>query len=212
MKNRILSLMVVLTLSLLRGYVSAQDQAPAPSFKEGDTWQFKITRLGGAENVTSTEFNDGTYELVFTQGKVKLYSVEGNQKTEMMIQSTGSTQGLLTNVGQSEQRPDMKFPLSVGQNWKYTYRETPTGARREINYYVEISVTGIEQVTTPAGAFKAFKVLKTTSWASGGGTSNSNTATFFYSPETRSKIKSTITNEKWGPVSATELIKFTPGN
>jgi hypothetical protein len=70
MKNRILFLMVVLALSFLCSSVSAQDQAPTPSFKDGDTWQFNITRLGGLQNVTSTEINDARYELVYTQGEV----------------------------------------------------------------------------------------------------------------------------------------------
>jgi len=50
--------------------VFAQEQAPAPSFKEGDAWQFSISRKG--EVGSSTEQNDGVYELSVSQGTVKI--------------------------------------------------------------------------------------------------------------------------------------------
>ena len=57
----------------------AQEQAPAPSFKEGDTWQFNISRKGQVGS--STEDNDGVYELSFSQGAVKIYQINGSQKS-----------------------------------------------------------------------------------------------------------------------------------
>src|SRR4029453_6222216 len=63
--------------------VFAQEQAPAPSFKEGDTWQFNISRKG--QLTSSTEQNEGMYELSVTQGAVKLYDVNGGQKNEKPI-------------------------------------------------------------------------------------------------------------------------------
>jgi hypothetical protein len=106
--------------------ILAQDQAPAPTHKEGDTWQFSIARKGGA--VSSTELNDGTYELVFTQDNVKLFEVSGNQKNQIEAKEDGGpTQALLSLVGKSDQRPDLKFPLSVGQKWSYEYQNSTGG-------------------------------------------------------------------------------------
>ena len=48
----------------------AQEQAPVPSFKEGDTWQFNISRRG--QIGSSTDLYEGMYELLVTQGVVKL--------------------------------------------------------------------------------------------------------------------------------------------
>lgn len=53
----------------------AQEQAPAPVHKEGDTWQFNIFRKG--QIGTSTELNEGMYEVSVTQGVGKLYQVDG---------------------------------------------------------------------------------------------------------------------------------------
>lgn len=94
----------------------AQEQA-APSYKEGDTWQFNISRKG--QIGTSTDLNEGMYELSVTQGVVKLYDVKGGQKNEIPIQPDGPSQGLLRLVGKSDLRPDLKFPLSAGQKWTY---------------------------------------------------------------------------------------------
>jgi hypothetical protein len=190
----------------------AQEQAPAPSFKEGDTWQVNITRKG--QFVSSSEQLTGIYELAFSQGKVKLYEVSGNQKTELEMKPDGPTEGLLTVVGQSEQRPQLKFPLSVGQKWTYEYKTRPPGFKQDQNRSVEVSVTGMEQVTTPAGSFKAYKLVRTESWLRQGKQTGwtSNTVTYFYSPETRSIVKRSSANETSSATVELELIKFTPGN
>jgi hypothetical protein len=190
----------------------AQEQAPAPSFKEGDAWQFNITRKG--QIASSTEQNEGMYELSVTQGAVKPYDVNGGQKNEMPIQPDGPTQALLRLVGKSDQRPDLKFPLSVGQKWTYDYETRPPASKFNQRRSVEVNVAGMEQVTTPAGSFKAYKLIKTERWSVGsrfGGT-NSSTTTYFYSPETRSIVKSSSANENNPGTIETELIKFTPGN
>jgi len=194
--------------------VLAQEQAPAPTFKEGDTWQFNISRKG--QIGSSTDQNEGMYELSVAQGAVKLYEINGSQKNEIPIQPDGPSQGLLRLVGKSDQRTDLKFPLSVGQKWTYQYDTRPAGLPRDQRRSVEINVAGIEQMTTTAGAFKAYKLIKSESWSTtgrGGGTGGGiNTTTYFYSPETRSIVKSSNVNDKNPGTVETELIKFTPGS
>jgi hypothetical protein len=192
----------------------AQEQAPAPSLKEGDTWQFNISRKG--QSVSSTDRNEGIYELSVTQGAVKLYAIDGGQRSEIPIQPDGPTQVLLRLVGKSDQRADLKFPLSVGQKWTYQYETNLSGLPRARRRNVEVTVAGIEQVTTPAGNFRAYKLVRSESWSmtSPGGFSgrNSVTTTYFYSPETKSIVKSSLVgNDNPGTVE-TELLKFTPGN
>ena len=117
MSKRILFSVFAAALFWSTAVVFAQEQAAAPSFKEGDTWQFNISRKG--QIASSTEQNEGMYELSVTQGAVKLYELNGSQKTEIQIQPEGPSQGLLRLVGKSDQRPDLKFPLSAGQKWTY---------------------------------------------------------------------------------------------
>jgi hypothetical protein len=216
MSKRILSLGFAVALFWSAAVVLAQEQA-APVHKEGDTWQFNFSRNG--QVASSTEQNDGMYELSITQGVVKIYEVNGNQKNEIAIQPDGSTQGLLRLIGKSDQqeRPNVKFPLSAGQKWTYQYETRPAGLPRDQRRSVEVNVAGMEQVTTPAGSFKAYKLIRSESWSStgrggGGGRANTATTTYFYSPETRSIVKSSSVNENNPGTVEIELIKFTPGN
>jgi hypothetical protein len=69
MKKRNRLLLTVFGLAIFSSTIAvfAQEQAPAPAFKEGDTWQINISRKDqGASSSSQTE---GAYELVFTQGK-----------------------------------------------------------------------------------------------------------------------------------------------
>jgi hypothetical protein len=214
MSKRTLSVGFAVALFWSTAIVFAQEQAAAPSFKEGDTWQFNISRKG--QIASSTDQNDGMYELSVTQGAVKIYEVNGSQKNEIPIQPEGPTQALLFLVGKSEQQPGLRFPLSVGQKWTYQYQTRPAGLPRDQRRSVEVNVAGMEQVTTLAGSFKSYKLIKSESWSTtgprGGTGGGSNTATYFYSPETRSIVKRSNVNDNNPGTVETELIKFTPGN
>jgi hypothetical protein len=212
MNKRIRIISFTLALVWSSAIVSAQDQAPAPSFKEGDTWQFNIERKG--QIASSSEQLIGMYELAFLQGKIKVYEINGGQKAELAINPDGPGEGLLALVGQTELRPHLRFPLSVGQKWTYEYKIRPTGAKQDQNRSVEVTVTGIEQVTTPGGSFKAYKLVRTESWLRPGRQTgwNTITTTYFYSPETRSTIKRSSSNDANAATVELQLIKFTPGN
>jgi hypothetical protein len=146
------------------------------------------------------------YEIVYTQGGAKAFKIEGSQKSPV--------DGVLGVIGKNEQRPDLKFPLSVGQKWNYEITVRPTGTRRDQRRSAEVAVVGQEQVTTPAGSFKTYKLVRSESWSSTGmaGGSSSTTSTFFYSPETRSIVKRVTENSNNPGITTVELIKFTPGN
>jgi hypothetical protein len=213
MKNpRRFSFLVALALVWSIVTVAAQEQAPAPSFKEGDIWQFNVARNNTV--ASSTEVADGTYELTILQGKVKLSVLDGNQKTELPTAPDGATQELLSLVGKSPQLQDLKFPLSIGQKWAFDYQTRPVGARNDQRRSAEVVVTGMEQVTTPGGTFKVYKVVRSMQWTGGGrfATVNTGTITCLYSPETRSMVKRSSENSNNPGTVTMELIKFTPGS
>ena len=212
MSKLILSVGFAVALFWSTVIVFAQEQAAAPAHKEGDTWQFNISRKG--QIGSSTDQNEGMYELAVAQGAVKLYEIDGSQKNEIPIQPEGPSQGLLRLVGKSDQRPDLKFPLSVGQKWTYEYATRPAGAKQDQRRSVEVIVAGMEQVTTPVGNFNAYKLIKSESWSGTGrgGKPGGNTTTYFYSPETRSIVKRSTVNDNNPATVEIELIKFTSGS
>lgn len=210
MAVRVLRSFCVGLVFMVSASASAQEQAPAPSFKDGDAWQFTIKSEG--QQISSTERFVGTYESIYSQGQLKAFEIHDGRKTETDVKSDGTGSVLLTLLGLNDKRPTLKFPLSVGQQWKYEYTTRPAGARDDQTRTVNVTVAGIEQVTTPAGSFKAFKLVRKEEWPRPGRQVgwNSATVTYYYSPETRSVVKSNTANET-GASSSTELIKFTPG-
>ena len=190
-------------------YIVAQDQVPPPVFKDGDTWQINISRKG--QIASSTDVNEGLYEIVFAQGKVQVFSVSGTEKTVVDTSPESTGEGLLGAIGKNERRPDLKFPLSIGQKWDYQLVVRPAGSRQDQRRSAEVTVVGQDQVTTPAGTFKAYKLVRSESWTVGRGGMNSSTSTYFYSPETRSIVKRTTENTNNPGTTTNELVKFTPG-
>src|SRR6266550_3400675 len=83
MNKLILSVGFAMGLFWSTAGILAQEQAAAPVHKEGDTWQFNFSRKG--QVASSTEQNDGMYELFVTQGVVKVYEANGSQKNEILI-------------------------------------------------------------------------------------------------------------------------------
>ena len=211
MSKRILLSVFAAAIFWSTAIVLAQEQAPAPVHKEGDTWQINISRQGQVGS--STDQNEGLYEIVYTQGKVGVFKIEGGQKTEVDTAPDSPGEGLLGVVGKNARRPDLKFPLSVGQKWNYEVMVRPVGSRRDQRRSAEVIVLGQEQMTTPAGSFRVYKLVRSESWSTGiAGSVTNSTSTFFYSPETRSIVKRVTENSNNPGTATNELIKFTPGN
>lgn len=204
-------LMAMLLLGLFVGaqanIVLGNDVTPAPVFKDGDSWRIELDRAN--QQVSSTAALEGLLEIAIVRGEPRIYQIEGGQRTEVPIQSDGPTQGMLRWIGKSEQRPDLKFPL-VGQKWSYEYKTRPAGARQDQSRSVDVQVVGIEEVTVPAGTFKAYKLVKAD--RANRANSGTSTSTFFYSPETRSIIKNHTEAATGIGTVQSHLVKFTPAS
>jgi len=70
MAGSILSSVLATAIFWSSAMLFAQEQAPPPSFKEGDTWQFNTIPKGQLGK--STDQNEGIHELTVTQGVVKI--------------------------------------------------------------------------------------------------------------------------------------------
>ena len=181
--------------------VFSQEQAPAPSFKDGQRWQFKINeKFIGLSN---SNVLDGIYELVVVGGDIQVVKLTDGQREPVTARA-----GILRElVGKNQpERPDFKFPLSSGQKWSYEYSFKSTGARTALQRTVEITVTGPDEVTTAAGSFKALKIRKEDTargyaWIT----------THYWSADTNSVVKSSFDTTQGGGEGVkreVELIKF----
>jgi len=202
MKQRSFSLAIV-AIFLLAAFNVFSQEAPTPDFQEKDFWQFKAVEQSVGGISRSNPF-DGIYEVLYVQGNFKTFRMTSNGREPADRAARGP---LLALVGQSPVVKDLKFPFSVGQKWDYSYEFTVIGARKPFLRTVEISVTGVEQVSTPAGSFNAFKLEKEETFKLG---EHPWVGTFYYSPDTKSIVKYSFdaTQIGAGTKREIELIKF----
>jgi hypothetical protein len=109
----------------------------------------------------------------------------------------------------------LQFPLAVNKQWSAQFEDVSRTGRVG-NESAETSVLGVEDVTTTAGTFRAFKIERYEIVGSGtpGGRANRPRRiehTYYYSPETRSIVKYHRLTPGIG-TREIELIKFTPVN
>jgi hypothetical protein len=178
-----------------------QQEATKPSYKNGETWLFTV-KEGGTVGSSSNLLN-GIYELSMVDGKQKTATVNGSEKTDLDPRPPVLL-SLLTFA------PNLDFPLTVGKQWTRDYKITYVGGTKQIARKVSYEVKGIEQVTTQAGTFSAFKIESDDR----AGPRDYWTTNYWYSPETRSIVKSVFDASAGGQVVGLqrqiELIKFTP--
>jgi hypothetical protein len=155
----------------------SQDEATKPKYKNGETWLYTL-KEGGSIGSSSRSLN-GTYELSIVDGKLKVAAVNGSEKEDLEPRPA-SLVGMLT-FG-----PNLDFPFIVGKQWTRDYKGTYVGSSKQMSRKITYEVKAIEQVTTPAGTYRAFK-LESDDRA---GPRDYYTTTYWYSPETRSIVKS----------------------
>jgi hypothetical protein len=203
MRSEMVCLVMAAALVLVPMVGVGQEQTPAPSFKVGDVWQFKAREW----DFTGYRSNPvhGTYEIIYGESGFKLLSLAGDKREGVDLQL--HTAGILfALLGRSKTFQDLRFPLSVGDQWNHEYRGRHI-AGQEHRRSVEIRVTGIEQVTTAAGTFRAFKLEKDDR----AGPRDFWLTTYFYSPETKSVVKSMFdasSGTGTGGKREIELVKF----
>jgi len=186
LKTLVLSLPVL--MSLLGGAAIAQDQAPAPTYRGGDTWQF--TGIETGQSQSSTKALNGEFKVTFKgAGDIRVVPI-GQQKSAFK-QSVNELRRML---GITDDEKFLEFPLTVNKKWTSEFRGELRGGVT-VDVHAEMVVSGYEEVTTGAGTFKAYKIERYETSA-GGGTGQRAAShrrqvdyVYYYSPETRSIVK-----------------------
>lgn len=177
----------------------SQDEATKPAYKNGESWQFAVKEFGSIGS--SANLLNGTYEVSMVDGKQKTAVVSGLQKDDLDPRPAALL-SLLT-FG-----PNLNFPLTVGKQWTRDYKGTYVGSNKPVARKITYEVKGVEEVTTAAGTFRAFK-LESDDRA---GPRDYYTTNYWYSPETRSIVKLLFDGSSGGQATGLqrhiELIKF----
>lgn len=201
--KQVISVTVAMFL-LLPAQLFAQEQVDAPKFKNGDFWHFN---LSSKMTVSSSSFQSGVYEVLFNDAKLQIFKVEQNEKSPV-DSSLGITISILQAMhgrGNYLGGKYLQFPLSVGQKWNVESTIRLPGMTKDITFKGETKVVGSESVSTPAGNFRALKLIRELRSSTGSDT----TITYYYSPEAKSAIKFLL--ESSDGTRNIELVKFGAG-
>lgn len=172
--------------------VLAQEQAAAPIFQEGDTWQFKVTDKGFERSLDSSSVRTRTHEIAYTNGDFQVYLL--GEKRKQPVGSETRKNLLLSLVGKAEGealKAYLQFPLFVGKEWRIEYNMR--GGRRRL-MQGGASVIKMEDISTQAGNFRTFKIERGENGMIATGTIKGLrrwffTSTYYYSSETQSIVK-----------------------
>jgi hypothetical protein len=135
-----------------------------PKFMPEDSWVYHQTVLKGDK----TEVNDTEISVVRADSQDLLVSIRGVGSTrspsEMMFKPDWANFRGLNGVETVVSRP-LAFPLALGKSWSVNYTENNPSPRyvRETTD-ITYKVAGWEDLTTPAGAFKALRIEGKGNW------------------------------------------------
>jgi len=192
--------LVVGVLFITAFKVFAQE-AQAPVYKEGECWVFRSVSKnfqGYVSGVLAMPVN-GDHRICFLEGKF----VEINGRTKSQI-STGS---MWSNILYMRESNHLRFPLIVGQKRTEEFEARIRGTNRRQKGTAEISIVGMEPITSSAGAYETFKI-ETNHWCGG---KSCGRYIYFYSPQTKSVVKYNY-EATLGSIATwqVDLIQFSP--
>ncbi|GFK94513.1 hypothetical protein NNJEOMEG_02359 [Fundidesulfovibrio magnetotacticus] len=188
---RPLSVLLLLVLALsLAGCASRHTEvaplpaAQAPQWKTGDWWRFSAKTRSPYALAERMEVRSVGDEIVLTgDGDQARKAVLGR---DLSVRSSNGS--LLAYSVDSGTDAYIFFPLAVGQT--RTFTQNASTAKGSASYTNTVTVEASEEVTTPAGTFKTFRIKvqkrNTTGW--------SGTYTLWYSPEVAYFVRITDTH------------------
>jgi hypothetical protein len=135
-----------------------------PKFVAEDSWVYHETGQKG----DSTEANDSELSVVRSDDQDLLVSIKvvGSVRppVEMMFKPDWARFRGVNGVETVVSRP-LAFPLALGKSWNVNYVENnPNPRHLRETFDIAYKAIGWEDVTTPAGAFKALKIEGKGNW------------------------------------------------
>jgi hypothetical protein len=174
----VLLFLIIGVLLILAFKVFAQE-AQAPVYKEGECWVFRSVSKnfqGYVSGVLAIPGN-GDHKICFLEGG--FFETDGGTRARI------PTDSVWNNILYMRETLHLKFPFIVGQKRTNEFETRIRGTNRRQRGTAESSIIGIEQITSPAGTYQAFKI-ETNHWCGG---KSCGKWIYFYSPETKSVVK-----------------------
>ncbi len=160
--------------------VWAQEKVEAPVWNVGDKWTYKDA-TGGIWTNEVVEVK----EDLFIGKRGEFQDLVAYDRKTMNMKYMIDTSGRRIK-STSVLRKLWDFPIIIGKKWTDRTTSPPLGGTGDVNFLHEFKVEGIEEVTTPAGTFKAYRIhYKQKNLSSG----RDGWIRFWYSPEAKAWVK-----------------------
>ena len=175
----------------------------APVWNVGDKWTYKSARGGiGIRQIVDIK------EDLFIMKVSESQNLRAYDKKTMNLKFLVEESGKQVLVSNSF-RKVLDFPIFVGKKWKDAVPGR-TATKREVTFENEFQIEGVEEVTTPAGIFKTFKIYQKQTVSIPPGSNG--WARYWYSPMAKNTVKIELEKSSyWAGVTwpqDTELISY----
>jgi hypothetical protein len=152
----------------------------APDYNnQGGTWRYRVEHKMFGDGYRS-DMDQGEYEIQILKGKYRRARIENGKRVAPPEHTWLHGVLPLTSVLQNTEQY-YSFPLWVGKQWN--------GMERIRRWHdIHCTVTGIEIVTTPAGTFETYRIVREMFFFAGAA-NYYDTYIYYYSPDTRSIVK-----------------------
>lgn len=221
-----LALFAWIFLCLGGANANANERAAPPTLKVGDTWTYEFLNRGDKKpaytytnTVTSVSSESAwiTGESQEVDARYPKYVWRYDLKRASYAERFGFDPGASNQAGErnrSNLKNDdlIRWPLKVGD--KFKARTLFTNGNGHTDWDVEVEA--FEKVTLPSGSFDAYRIKRTGYWQNTQSNSTGRAeATVWYSPETKSAIKTIFKdwnrNMLWNDEETT-LLKWVPSS
>jgi len=184
--------------------VFAQEKCEAPAWKTGDQWRFKLA-----------DGNTYANEVVDTKDDLYVVRVARDPDRYGYDRETLNIKFVIKEDGRQmkatgDLRKLFSFPIFVGKKWTDTNSRPAGGlgvSKVETSFAIDFGVESMEDLTTPAGAFKTYKIRHKLTMMRGHNPSG--WILFWYSPEAKWWVKREVEKSSfWSNLQDAELISF----
>ena len=142
--------------------------------KPGDTWTYQTTIEQTANQMTqnSSQWTEKHSEITVIRAgssSILVSNKERGSKLPPVEKMAGSDWSLYRSINGEETvvNQPLNFPLEQGKSWKLKFIENrPNNQLKYLENQLNYTIVGWEEVTVPAGKFKALKIEADGKWKS----------------------------------------------
>lgn len=221
MKNLIQKFALAFACVALAYAPAFAQQAERPDWKVGDEWVYKVTEVNDGNKVSEYQheiekIDDGKIMIRRSEKNAEGVMVSGSLNTYNADMNYVTVEG--KGVTSTPSSQSLQWPLQPGKKYPVEFSYVNTENSRKGSTDMKSEVSELQDITVPAGTFKAYKISSQGFWTrrdseySGSG---KEAQTIWYAPEVKRWVKWETQNRRSSGDLFTnrvvELVKFTPG-